>query len=369
MQVPSPLVARGFARAERRCPRSLKRRARPTRPLLRPQPAARPQPRRTRRAPPTIVIARCPRPACSSGSRRCNPIPTQMLALELAAQSRVTETDSFDIKRGGKGGPVVIGNPNGAAVLPDGSSGGFGRRPPVPCACAAPRASRRHTLGSFGHLLRQPVAVAAHLEHEPPGHESALDLPRRSAADAAERRFGASGFDRFAAAGGPRGGPNGGRLVKSRYRQRLARDTVVLRDQGTSWATADKDTSGVRSPVPSSEEVMLLTEGNHVFLLLRKPDKTARPGEELPRSLSPCQRTRAAGDNVDGARNPPRRDRQSGRHRQGGEPRHEDAHRARHDHGVARHRRARSEGRPRAPPLRRGAPAPQRQSHRGARAK
>jgi hypothetical protein len=74
------------------------------------------------------------------------------------------------------------------------------------------------------------------------------------------------------------------------------KDTVVLRDQGYLGDPKDDTWGEVAGAV---EEQMLLSEGNHVFLLL-KPEKTARPGESLTvfRSVRPA-------DDVAGARKPP----------------------------------------------------------------
>src|SRR5262249_3647239 len=79
-------------------------------------------------------------------------------------------------------------------------------------------------------------------------------------------------------------------------RQRLVRDTVMLRDQGY-LGDADSDTWG--EVAGSTEEQMLLSEGNRVFLLL-KPDKAMKPGESLTvfRGVRPA-------DKVPGARKPP----------------------------------------------------------------
>jgi hypothetical protein len=200
-------------------------------------------------------------------------------------------TDTFDLNKS-ESGPAVIGNPNGAAILPDSGGGELGRRPIPPIHLV------RHgdTLwdlsdGYYGNPWQWPRIWAMNPQVTNPHWIYPGDQLRMLPGDGSSiyDRLGQGGPGTGAGAGGA-GGPG---LVNRR--QRLSRDTVILRDQGYI-GDANSDTWGQVAGSP--EEQMLLTEGNHVFLLL-KPEKVARPGEELTvfRGVRPA-------DNVEGARKP-----------------------------------------------------------------
>jgi hypothetical protein len=200
------------------------------------------------------------------------------------------ERDSFDL-RGGGGGSLVLGNPGGSAVLPDRS--GL-RHPPIPPIHVVRHRDTLWDLSDtyYGNPWQWPRIWSMNPQVTNPHWIYPGDQLRMQAGD------GSSIYDRL---GGPPGsgkgggkGDGGSGLINRR--QRLAKSTVILRDQGY---LGDPSTDTWGELAGASEEQMLLSEGNHVFVLL-KPDKSARPGEELTlfRAVRPA-------DKVEGARKPP----------------------------------------------------------------
>jgi hypothetical protein len=195
-------------------------------------------------------------------------------------------SDTFDLNQGSSG-PTVVGNPSGSAVLSEGGAGEPGRRPIPPIHLVRHGDTLWDLSDSYyGNPWQWPRIWAMNPQVTNPHWIYPGDQLRLQPGD------GSSLYDRLGA-GGPDSGSRGLRLVNRR--ERLSRDTVVLRDQGYI-GDIDKDTWGQVAGSP--EEQMLLTEGNHVFLLL-KSDKAPRPGEELAifRNIRPA-------DHVSGARKP-----------------------------------------------------------------
>ena len=240
-------------------------------------------------APPNTVITRGP--AGSFVVSPAEPDPNQSLPSSSRPKSG-DQSDTFDMNVS-KGGPVVVGNPGGQAILPEG--GGEIRRsvPPIHLV--------RHgdTLWDlsdtyYGNPWQWPKIWGMNPQVTNPHWIYPGDQLRMLPGDGS----GASVFDRFARGGRGQGngaGGNGGPGGAGRG-QRLVKDTVVLRDQGYLGDPKDNTWGEVAGAV---EEQMLLAEGNHVFVVL-KPEKTARPGESLT-----VFRSVRTPDDVEGARKPP----------------------------------------------------------------
>ncbi len=177
-------------------------------------------------------------------------------------------SDSFDLGKP-PSGPTVVGNPNGSAVLPDGS-GEPGRRP-IPPIHLVRHGDTLWDLSDtyYGNPWQWPRIWSMNPQVENPHWIYPGDQLRMQPGD------GSSIYDRLAAGNGNGQGGAGQGLINRR--QRLSRDTVVLRDQGYI-GDLNNDTWGQVAGSP--EEQMFLTEGNHIFLLF-KPEKAARPGDEL----------------------------------------------------------------------------------------
>jgi hypothetical protein len=212
-------------------------------------------------------------------------LPDPNASLPSSSQPRNGDAaDTFDLDKGSSG-PVVVGNPNGAAVLPD--SGGEPGRRPIPPIHLVRHGDTLWDLSDtyYGNPWQWPRIWSMNPQVENPHWIYPGDQLRMQPGD------GSSIYDRLGAGNGNGQGGAGQGLINRR--QRLSRDTVVLRDQGYI-GDLNNDTWGEVAGSP--EEQMFLTEGNHIFLLL-KPEKVARPGEELTlfRAVRPA-------DKVDKAR-------------------------------------------------------------------
>jgi hypothetical protein len=198
-------------------------------------------------------------------------------------------TDSFDMNVS-KGGPVVVGNPGGQAILSDGT-GEFRRQPP-PIHLVRPGDTLWDLSDNYyGNPWQWPKIWSMNPQVTNPHWIYPGDQLRMAPGDGA----GMSLYDRLGPGkGGAGNGAGGNGLVN--HRQRLAKDTIVLRDQGFI-GDLDKDTWG--EVAGAVEEQMLLSEGNHVFVLFHG-DKLARPGDKLT-----IFRNVRMPDKVEGARKPP----------------------------------------------------------------
>jgi hypothetical protein len=199
-------------------------------------------------------------------------------------------TDTFDLNKGSTG-PAVVGNPNGSAVLQEG--GGEPGRRPIPPIHLVRHGDTLWDLSDtyYGNPWQWPRIWSMNPQVTNPHWIYPGDQLRMQPGE------GSSLYDRMGAgapgSGGAGQGAGGPGLINRR--ERLSRDTVVLRDQGYI-GNVNEDTWGQVAGSP--EEQMFLTEGNHIFVLL-KPDKAARAGEELAifRDVRPA-------DKVEGARKP-----------------------------------------------------------------
>lgn len=240
----------------------------------------------TASAPQPTVITRGP--AGSFVVQPAEPDPNQSLPSSSRPKTG-NETDSFDMNVS-KGGSTVVGNPSGTAVLSDGGNELRGR--PVPPIHLVRHGDTLWDLsdGYYGNPWQWPKIWSQNPQVKNPHWIYPGDQLRMLPGDGS----GLSVFDRLAGSGNGKGGSGSGGL--GNRRERLVKDTIVLRDQGF-LGDPNNDTWG--EVAGSSEEQMLLSEGNHVFVLL-KPDKTARAGEQLT-----LFRTVRPADDVEGARKPP----------------------------------------------------------------
>jgi hypothetical protein len=179
------------------------------------------------------------------------------------------ETDTFDF-RGGGSGSAVVQNPGGSAVISESGDKIRGLTPP-----ALHLVKRGDTLWDlcdtyYGNPWQWPRIWSYNPQIENPHWIYPGDQIRMQPGD------GMGGGPMIAKQGkGPGFGDKRGGLVNRR--ERLARGTVVLRDQGF---IGDPDSDVWGEVAGANEEQMLLAEGNHVYVLL-KPGKTPRVGEEL----------------------------------------------------------------------------------------
>lgn len=230
----------------------------------------------------TTVVTRSPFGGYMIGPPMADP----NASLPSSSQPKVgDQADTFDFKAGGNG-PTVVGNPNGSAILPD--SGDL-KHPPIPPIHLVRHGDTLWDLSDtyYGNPWQWPRIWAMNPQVTNPHWIYPGDQLRMQP--------GGSVYDRLGAGEG-NGGSGAAGLGLVNRRQRLSRDTVVLRDQGY-LGDPDRDTWGQVAGSP--EEQMMLSEGNHVFLLL-KPDKVVRPGEELT-----IFRSLRRADDVEGARRPP----------------------------------------------------------------
>ncbi|HEV8549028.1 MAG TPA: LysM peptidoglycan-binding domain-containing protein [Polyangiaceae bacterium] len=200
------------------------------------------------------------------------------------------ESDTFDMNVS-KGGPTVVGNPGGQAILSDGGGGEL-RGGPIPPIHLVRHGDTLWDLSDhyYGNPWQWPKIWSNNPQVTNPHWIYPGDQLRMLPGDGS----GGSAFDRLAGAKGANNTLGKGGV--SLRGNRLAKDTIVLRDQGF---IGDPKTDTWGQIAGAVEEQMMLAEGNHVFLLL-EPDKVARPGEMLTvfRPVRPA-------DKVEGARKPP----------------------------------------------------------------
>ncbi len=200
------------------------------------------------------------------------------------------ESDSFDLGNR-TGGPAVVGNPGGSAVIAD-SAGS--RALSVPSIHLVRRGDTLWDLSGhyYGNPWQWPRIWSQNPQVENPHWIYPGDQLRLQPGDGT-----GSLYDRL---GSGRGGSGRNGITRRPglvdERQSLAKGTLVLRDQGF---IGDPDTDVWGEIAGAVEEQMLLSEGNHVYLLL-KPGKTVKPGEELT-----LFRTLRQPKDVPGARTPP----------------------------------------------------------------
>lgn len=189
--------------------------------------------------------------------------------------------DGFDFRQGDSG-EVVVGNEGGEAILGEGGL----RRAIVPPIHLVRRGDTLWDLSDryFGNPWQWPRVWSYNPQVANPHWIYPGDQLRMQPGDGVL----GTGVDKLAS------GKGGSGLVNRRTG--LARDTVVLRDQGF---LGDPDSDVWGEVAGAVEEQMLLAEGNRVYLLL-KAGKRVHPGEELTVFRSVRQP-----DHVPGARKPP----------------------------------------------------------------
>lgn len=242
-------------------------------------------------APPNTVVTQGP-----GGSVVISPSgPDPNAGLGSSSRPKMgNETDSFDF-RGGGGDNGVVSNPGGSAVISDSGDKIRGLTPP-----ALHLVKRGDTLWDlcdtyYGNPWQWPRIWSYNPQIENPHWIYPGDQVRMQPGDGMP---GGAGGPMIAKQGkGPGfGNGNGGNGFGKGGQGRLARGTVVLRDQGF---IGDPDNDVWGEVAGAHEEQMLLAEGNHVYVVL-KPGKTPRVGEELTIFRSVRQPEAVAG-----ARKPP----------------------------------------------------------------
>ncbi|HEX6272726.1 MAG TPA: LysM peptidoglycan-binding domain-containing protein [Polyangiaceae bacterium] len=207
------------------------------------------------------------------------------------------ERDGFDLKGRGSGSAVVYGEKGSGAVLGTGESGGVANaRPPIPDIHLVRRGDTLWDLcdryysnpwqwprvWSYNPQVANPhwIYPGDQIRMLGPGGEGALSMYER--------------LGPGARSGQGKGGTAGKGLTNRR--PRVAPNTVILRDQGF---IGDPDADNWGEVAGSTDEQMMLSEGNRVYLLV-KQGKTVKPRDELTLYRSVRQP-----DNVKGARKPP----------------------------------------------------------------
>jgi hypothetical protein len=197
------------------------------------------------------------------------------------------ESDSFDF-RGGGGGSAVVSNPGGSAVISESGDKIRGLTPPS--IHLVKRGDNLWDLCDtyYGNPWQWPRIWSYNPQIENPHWIYPGDQVRMQPADG-------SGGPMLARQG--KGAGIGGKgLGLAKGRDRLARGTVVLRDQGF---IGDPETDVWGEIAGANEEQMLLAEGNNVYVVL-KPGKVPKVGDELT-----IFRTVRQPEAVPGARKPP----------------------------------------------------------------
>jgi hypothetical protein len=236
-------------------------------------------------APPNTVVTQGP-----GGSVIVSPSgPDPNAGLTSSSRPKMgNETDTFDF-RGGGSGSAVVQNPGGSAIISDSGDKIRGLTPPS--IHLVKRGDNLWDLCGtyYGNPWQWPRIWSYNPQIENPHWIYPGDQVRMQPGDG-------MGGPMIAKQGkGPGIGGKGGNGLVDR-RGRLARGTVVLRDQGF---IGDPDNDVWGEVAGANEEQMLLAEGNNVYLLL-KPGKTPKVGEEL--TVFRGVRQPAA---VPGARKPP----------------------------------------------------------------
>jgi hypothetical protein len=210
------------------------------------------------------------------------------------------ERDSFDLKGPRAGSTVVFGDKGAGAILGDGESGGVtSARPAIPELHLVRRGDTLWDLcdryysnpwqwprvWGYNPQITNPhwIYPGDQIRMLGPGGGSTLSLYEKLGPGAGARAGNGSGS-------GGSGKGAGGR------RAGIAPSTVILRDQGF---IGDPDADNWGEVAGSTDEQMMLTEGNRVYVLV-KEGRTVKPKDELTLYRSVRQP-----DKVKGARKPP----------------------------------------------------------------
>jgi hypothetical protein len=206
--------------------------------------------------------------------------------------------DGFDFKGGRSGSAVVFGNKGATAIIGGEGDSVTSARPTIPEIHLVRRGDTLWDL--CDHYYSNPWQWPRVWSYNPqvenphwiyPGDQLRMLGPGGSGTLSMYERLGPGAGGR-----GNGGGAGGSGKGFQDRRQRIAPNTVVLRDQGFI-GDPDKDNWG--EVAGSMDEQMMLAEGNRVYVLV-KPGRTVKPKDELTLYRSVRQP-----DKVKGARKPP----------------------------------------------------------------
>lgn len=212
------------------------------------------------------------------------------------------ETDGFDLKGPSSGSNVVFGDKGAGAVLPDSGGGVTNARPVIPEIHLVRRGDTLWDLCDKYYSnpwqwprvwSYNPQVTNPHWIY--PGDQLRMLGPGGAGGLAMYEKLGPGAAGAGAGNGKGGGGGGAGRGLVDR-RARLAQNTVILRDRGF---IGDPESDNWGEVAGSTEEQMMLSEGNRVYLLM-KEGKTVKPKDELTLYRSVRQP-----ENVKGARKPP----------------------------------------------------------------
>jgi hypothetical protein len=215
------------------------------------------------------------------------------------------QSDSFDLKSPGSGSTVVYGDKGSGAALSGGDSSVQNARPTIPEIHLVRRGDTLWDL--CDRYYSNPWQWPRIWSYNPqvtnphwiyPGDQLRMLGPGGSGLSMYERLGpGAGGGKGTGTDGNGNGNGNGAKgLGLSDRRARVAPNTVILRDQGY---IGDPDADNWGEVAGSTDEQMMLAEGNRVYLLV-KEGKTLKPKDELTLYRSVRQPK-----TVKGARKPP----------------------------------------------------------------
>ncbi|HVR18726.1 MAG TPA: LysM peptidoglycan-binding domain-containing protein, partial [Polyangiaceae bacterium] len=216
------------------------------------------------------------------------------------------QQDGFDLKGGhGSGSSVVFGDKGSSGVVADESGGISNARPTIPEIHLVRRGDTLWDLcdryysnpwqwpriWSYNPQVENPhwIYPGDQLRMLGPGGAGALSMYDRLGSGAGAGNGNGNGNGNGSGSGG------GGRGLQDQ-RGRFAPNTVILRDQGF---IGDPEADNWGEVAGSTDEQMMLSEGNRVYLLV-KEGKTVKPKDELTLFRSVRQP-----ENVRGARKPP----------------------------------------------------------------
>jgi hypothetical protein len=205
------------------------------------------------------------------------------------------ESDSFDLKSPSSGSTVVFGDKGSGAVLSDGDSSVRNARPTIPEIHLVRRGDTLWDLCDryYSNPWQWPRVWSYNPQVANPHWIYPGDQIRMLGPGGAG---GLTMYEKLGPGAGGAGNGKGRGSDSQNGRGRMAPNTVVLRDQGY---IGDPEADNWGEVAGSTDEQMMLAEGNRVYLLV-KQGKTVKPKDELTLFRS-IRQPRA----VKGARKPP----------------------------------------------------------------